>query len=134
MWIDGLTAGRVANGETWAGTVRSQLAIDRAGKPWLRDGVRLDPAAAAGLAPYTALCVVALVGPVVATLASDLVAQIAARPSLANHSLMVTASARDGGAVLRLAALAQDLIDRELRQLLAPLCLLLGDDPWARRP
>jgi urease accessory protein len=144
VWIDGLTAGRHANGESWAGTVRSRLAIDRGGVPWLRDGVRLDPPlgaqasaclGSAAFAPYTAISLVALVGPLVADLADSLVTQIAERPVVAGAPLLVTASPRDGGAVLRLAAVAQELIDRELRALLGP-CIhpLLGDDPWARRP
>jgi urease accessory protein len=144
VWIDGLTAGRHANGESWAGTVRSRLAIDRGGTPWLRDGVHLDPPlgaqasaclGSAAFAPYTAISLVALVGPLVADLADSLVAQIAERPVVAGAPLLVTASPRDGGAVLRLAAVAQELIDRELRALLGP-CIhpLLGDDPWARRP
>jgi urease accessory protein len=134
VWIDGLTAGRSANGERWAGTVRSRLAIDVAGQPWLRDGVRLDPGSAAGYGPYNGMSVVALVGPLVAPLATALVAEIAARPVVAGSPLLVSATARPGGAVLRLAGIAQELIDRELRSLLHPLTALLGDDPWARRP
>lgn len=134
VWIDGLTAGRSANGERWAGTVRSHLAIDVAGQPWLRDGVRLDPDAAVRFAPYNAVTLVALVGPLVAPLATALVAEVAARPVVAGASLLVTATARPGGAVLRLAGIAQELVDRELHALLRPLTALLGGDPWARRP
>jgi len=134
VWIDGLTAGRSANGERWAGTVRSRLAIDVAGRPWLRDGVRLDPGAAVSFAPYNAVSLVALVGPLVAPLAAALVAEVAERPVVAGAPLLVSATARPGGAVLRLAGIAQELIDRELRSLLHPLTALLGDDPWARRP
>lgn len=135
VWIDGLTAGRHTNGESRAGTVRSRLSIDRAGVPWLRDGVRLEPSVAAGLAPYTAISLVALVGPLLADHATRLVTDLAARPVQPGAPLLITASPRPDGAVLRLAAVAQELIDRELRRLLGP-CIhpLLGDDPWARRP
>ena len=48
-------------------------------------------------------------------------------------TLLVVASAIEGGALLRVAGFESEEVTRVLREQLGFLAGLLGDDPWARK-
>lgn len=138
-WIDGVTAGRAARDERWLmSAFRSRLELRCDGMLRFLDTTDLTAGrrpAAQRLHPWGAFATVLVGGPPLAPLATTLLDRIASRPVERDVPLLIAASPIPGwGVVLRLAAIAQESIDRELRRLLAPLTAIAGDDPWQRRP
>lgn len=136
LWVDVLSAGRVSQGERWAfKSFASRLFIDVAGQPWLRESTLL--AADQGslnerMAGLEAVATVVLVGPSLLELSRTLEARIAERPARA--PVLVSASAREGGLLIRVAAASLEALTVTLRELLREAVVeRLGDDPFARK-
>ncbi len=136
LWVDVLSAGRVSQGERWAfESFASRLFIDVAEHPWLRESTLL--AADQGslherMAGLEAVATVVVVGPSFHELTRRLEAHIAERPARA--SVLVSASAREGGMLVRLAAPSLEALNATLRELLREAVVeRLGDDPFARK-
>jgi urease accessory protein len=138
LW-DVLSAGRSARGERWAfdrcslGLVlryRERTVLDES---WLLDaahGVLSDR-----LGRFEALATVLLAGPLFAAARDELRSQLQARPVSPRARLLESASALEADAlIVRLAAESVEELTCTLRTRLAGIPVLLGDDPWARRP
>jgi urease accessory protein len=138
-WIDGVTAGRLSRDERWASaSYRSRLELRVAGKLRWFDVLSLNGGArpaAQRLHGWGALATVLIGGPPLAELGAAIAADCAARSVQRGAPVLLAASPiADWGWALRLVAITQEQLDRDLRRLLAPLAGLAGDDPWHRRP
>jgi len=137
LW-DVLAAGRSARGERWSFERCSLgLALRRDGRTVLDESWLLDPAHGPlreRLGRFEALGTVLLAGPLFASAAEALRAQLEQRPVLPRSGLIESATALAGDVVVaRLACTSvQDLL-QTLRARLDGIPALLGDDPWARR-
>lgn len=138
VWLDTLAAGRSARGERWAfAAVDARTAIDRAGLPLVRDGLRLEAGRGLPLAERfgdgEAIATLIVLGPLVAPLAAALLAELASTP--AGGEPLVSASPLADGAIVRLAACSPAAVADWLRARVAPaLAPLLDHHPWDRRP
>jgi urease accessory protein len=136
LYVDAVTAGRVARGERWAfARLASRLEIDVGGAPLVRDALVLDGAhgpLTERLSGINALATVVLVGPNLGPLCDRVADVVGARPLGAEP--LAAASRWPWGLVLRLAAPSTASLLGSLAELLrAPLAELLEDDPWARK-
>jgi urease accessory protein len=137
LW-DVLAAGRSARGERWSFERCSLgLALRRDGRTLLEESWLLD--AAHGplrerLGRFEALGTLLLAGPLFASTAEALRAQLDEKPVPPRSALVESATALAGDVVVaRLAGTSvQDLL-QALRARLDAIPALLGDDPWARR-
>lgn len=139
LLIDSVTGGRAARGERWAcRRYASRNRIHRGGALLLNDAMRLDAAEGRPLSGrfgrFQACGSVVLLGPRFAAAASDLLATLALAPVERGATLLAAASPLADGALVRLAATTTDLLERWLRQHLAPTIAGLGGDHWTRRP
>lgn len=136
MKVDVLSAGRVSRDERWAFTsYASRLSIDVAGQPWLRKSTFLSAqhgALTERMAGLEAVATITVVGPAFAWLLEPMQARIAER--LALDPVLVAASPRDGGLVMRAAVPSIESLMAALRGLLQqPIAKQLGDDPFERK-
>jgi urease accessory protein len=133
VWLESLTAGRVASGERWhADSYRSHLRVERGGLLLALDGLVLDPAhgkLAERLGRFDALATLLLVGPAAARLRQHVLDSGATD----GPCLVAPSPLADDVAVARLAATGAEALARALHALLLPLADLLGDDPLARK-
>jgi urease accessory protein len=137
LW-DVLAAGRIARGERWAlDRCSLALAARHERRTFLDERWLLDPAHGglrSRLGRFEALATVLVAGPLFATLGARWRAGLDSQPPSARASLVESASALEGGAlVVRLAGASVEELLRALRTRLASVPALLGDDPWARR-
>lgn len=137
--VETITAGRLSRGERWAfERLQARLEVSRGGLPWLRDATLLSGehgALAARLEPLSALATAVLCGPRLTRACGEILTNIAAHPlQRLGDDVLVTASARPGGLVVRAGAVTTEALLAALHALLRPAaCELLGDDPWARK-
>ncbi len=138
--VDWLTAGRSARGENWAfRRYQSRLEIFVNDRLLVHDGLMLDPAdgpidAIHRMGRYRCMATIALVGPRVATLASQVLIKVSEEPIGKQLPLIQSASELPGGGVLmRAAGIATELVAAWIRQMLSPIAAQLGDDPWGRK-
>ena len=136
LW-DVLSAGRIARGERWA-LDRCSLALTARhdGRTFLDESWLLDPShgsLGARLGRFEALATVLIAGPLFATVGDRWRAELDSQPPAARAAVLESASALEGGLVVRLAAASVEELVRALRARLAGIPALLGDDPWARR-
>ena len=129
--VDAWTAGRVAHGERWAFerlAMRMALQID--GTRVLDEAVLLSPRhgdLAMRFAGNDAFATI-----VVAGIATDLVARIAAEPLRGDP--LVAASGWPWGVVVRIGAGSTELLANRIRALIGSIVSdALGADPWARK-
>ena len=136
--LDWMTSGRHETGERWAfSRYESRLAILRDDRKILSDAVVLDrdlDSIAERMGRFEVLLTAVLTGPLVAESAALILKHIRLCPIIKHADLIVSASAlRDGGTLLRMAGLSVEQVGRVLRNDLAFLLPLLGDDPWSRK-
>jgi urease accessory protein len=139
LWLDALTAGRVARGERWASEdCRSRVEISAAGRPVLADALRLVPGegrpVAERLAGVELLATAVALGPAFAPHAAALRARLATAPVDPGAAVLAAASPLADGVLLRVAArtVADGLAS--LRTFLAFVEAVTGVDPFARTP
>jgi len=137
LW-DVLSAGRSARGERWAfARCALGLALRRGGTTLLDESWLLDAAHGAladRLGRFEALATLLLAGPLFAALREELRSRLEDRPVRARSRLLESASALAADVlVVRLAAASVEELVCALRERLAAVPALLGDDPWARR-
>jgi urease accessory protein len=135
VWLESLSAGRVAHGERWElARYESRLDIDAGGRARVRDALLLDPAhgpLAARLGRFAALATLVALGPQAAPLRA---AWLDAPPPAQRAPAIAAASPLgDDGAIVRVAAASVAELGAALAPLLAPIAALLGDDPLARK-
>ncbi len=136
VWVDVLSAGRVARGERWAfDAFESRLSVDVGERPWLRDAVRLDSRHGSldeRLRGFDATATVTLLGPRLRAAAERIDELIRRRPL--REPVLLTASRRDDGLVVRAGAPSLESLNEALRGLLRDdVTSVLGDDPFARK-
>ena len=130
-----LSAGRSARGERWAFDRCSLgLALRRQGRTVLDESWLLDAAHGAlcgRLGRFEALATVLLAGPMFASARAALRAQVDAVPVRARARLLESGSALGTDVlVVRFAATSVEELVGTLRDRLAAIPALLGDDPW----
>jgi urease accessory protein len=135
--VEALAAGRVASGERWAAArCQTRLRVRREGVAILDDALLLDPAhgdVPSRLGPFDAIATVVLVGPEVQDAAAELLARRRPRHRLEAVDAIELAAPIDGGCLLRIAAASTAILSHRVRQALACVAPLLGDDPFTRR-
>lgn len=159
--LDWVTSGRAACGERWAfarfssrnevwqdqlqpgGAVNDRVSPDSAPKPPAEECIFLDsldltPAdgpmdALFRTGRFNCFALLLLAGAPLREAAAGLLKEVGSHAAERRGSLLVSASPTRNGAVLRLAGEEIAPMEHYLRQDLAPLRSLLGDDPWARR-
>jgi urease accessory protein len=135
--VEALAAGRVASGERWAAArCQTRLRIRRDGAAILDDALLLDPGhgdVRLRLGPFDALANVVLVGPEVQAASAGLLARSRPRHRLEDVDAIELASPIEGGCLLRIAATSTAILSHRVRQALACVAPLLGDDPFTRR-
>jgi urease accessory protein len=136
--VDWVTAGRRAVGERWQfDRYASRLAVRQGDRPLLMDATMLDAAdgsIAARMGRFETLCTVVLAGAQVAPAAAGIVAQVSEQPVVPGADQLVSAAPlAGGGALVRLAGTSVESVARAVRDLLAFLPPMLGDNPWLRK-
>jgi urease accessory protein len=82
---------------------------------------------------FDCFAIAVLIGPAVAGAASTILSRIDRSPLGRGASLTFAASPIPGGALLRVAGAGIEPVGRWLRQELAFVTELLGEDPWIRK-
>lgn len=136
--VDWLTAGRIGSGERWAfDEYRSHLRIWRDGRLVLHDGLVLSPAHGAlaeRMDRFNCLATAVLIGPMLAPVAAQLAGSFASAAVPRRAAMIVSAAPLDrDGVLVRIAGLSAEQVGAALRQYLAIVPALLGDDPWGHR-
>jgi urease accessory protein len=136
--LDWMTSGRLGHGERWAfDAYASATTIRVDGRLVIHDAVRLsrdDGELAARLGRFEVLALIAVAGEPLAAQASALVAAVGAIAPARRQTVVVSAGATAGhGCVVRLAGTGVEAVRHAVRDLLAFVPALLGDDPWARK-
>lgn len=136
--LDWFTSGRHATGERWAfDGYSSRSAVEIDGRLAWHDAVLLDPAdgpVAARMGRYEVFATIALLGSRLHAHVAPALTRVSAAPLRSQDDVVVAGSPlRRGGAVVRIAGRSVEAVGRAIRQCLAFVPDLLGDDPWARR-
>lgn len=138
--VDWMTSGRQARGERWAFTrFESWNTIQVGSRPWLMDGLALDPrdgvlSDAHRMGRFECLALVAVVGPRLESQAREWAATLGARPVGRRASLLAAASVKEGGAIFRFAGQEWEAVAAEIHSGLRFLGAWLEGEPWKRRP
>lgn len=139
LWLDALTAGRVARGERWAADeLRSRIEISVAGRPLLADAIRLVPGegrpVGERLDGVEILATAVALGPALAPHAAALRARLASMPAEPGAEVLAAASPLGDGVLLRVAARTVAAGLAFLRARLAFVEDVTGVDPFSRTP
>lgn len=136
--VDWMTSGRHATGERWAfKRYESRIDILRNGRRILYDGLVLETGldrVGERMGRFDVCLTAVITGPDVADQAAAIVRAHSAMPVSRDAALIESASTlSDGGALLRIAGTSVEQVGRLLRDRLAFLHPLFGDDPWSRK-
>lgn len=136
--VDWMTSGRHAAGERWLfSRYASRLDINRDARPLVFDAIVLEPdldSIAERMGRFDVILTAVLTGPAVAA-AAEAILDRTSRSSIDRHGDLVLSASRlrDGGALLRMAGTSVERVGRMLREHLAFLSPLVGDDLWSRK-
>ena len=147
VMVDWITSGRHASGERWAfSRYESRFDIKRGSQRIFFDALVLEPhidSVVERMGHFDVLLTSVITGPLVAAAAMDIVTRVAQAsidPSTRQSSvragtdLVMSASRlRDGGALLRMAGTSVERMGHALREHLAFLSPLTGDELWSRK-
>lgn len=138
--IDWMTSGRWASGERWAfREYHAQLSVRVGDTRLVHDVLTLradDGDLAARMGRFEVIGIAVLVN---VDAAAAIVSQVGTRPVVRRADQLLAATAfgdlglGDRGCVIRVAGLSVEQVGRTLRELLAFVPALLGDDPWSRK-
>jgi urease accessory protein len=142
--VDAFTAGRSARGERWDFLrYASRTTVTRGGATILLDAILLDPAHGAlraRMGRFDAFATLVVVGPRTAAIRAAALAvpeaPIGGPDRTRSTAAPIHASASplgDDGAIVRVAGASTELVSAALRERLAGVAALLGDDPYARK-
>jgi urease accessory protein len=136
--VDWITSGRRAHGERWLfEEYLSRIVVRVEDRLLLHDVLSLraaDGDIAARMGRFNVLAAIAIVGPTLGLEASALVARIGATPvNRRADCLLAAASIGDTGCFVRIAGTSVESVGRSIRDYLAFLPVVLGDDPWKRK-
>ena len=135
---DSLTAGRRAMGERWAfENYVSRLTIRRGDRLLMYDAVSLrasDGDLCERMRRFDALCVLVIAGLPLHEHAGRLLARVAEAGVARRCDLIVGASRLgDDGCIVRVAGVSVEAVAQAVREYLAFVPGILGDDPWTRK-
>jgi urease accessory protein len=138
VMVDWITSGRHASGERWAfSRYESRLDISRGSERIFFDAIVLEPyidPVVERMGRFNVLLTAVISGPLVAGVAANLVQRHSEAPIARGADLVLSAAKlRDGGALLRMAGTSVEQMGRALREHLAFLSPLTGDDLWRRK-
>jgi urease accessory protein len=138
VMVDWFSSGRHASGERWAFTrYETRFDVKREGEPIFFDGVVLErdlDTVAERMARFDVFVTAIVTGPLVSADAAALLASVGETAVVRRSSLVMSAARLgDGGTLLRMAGADAEQTGRVLREQLAFLPALLGDDPWSRK-
>jgi urease accessory protein len=139
VMLDWLTSGRRARGERWAfDRYESHCEIWMDHRCTFRDAVVLDPndgalAATQRMGPCDCFATVVLIGPALSPQSDQLMQFVHAQPVHRDAPLIFSASPVAGGVVCRVAGATTELVAQWVRQRIAFVRDLLGQDPWLRK-
>jgi urease accessory protein len=137
--VDWFCSGRAARGERWAfSQFRSRNEIFVNGERLLVDSLLLDPADGPFDSPhrlgrFNCVALVVVIGDPFRDLSGQILAAAEKEPIHRRASLISSASAIQGGMLLRIAGERVEDVGLEIRRRLEPLGAILQDDPWARK-
>jgi urease accessory protein len=150
--IDWLSSGRWASGERWAfHEYRAQLSVRVDGRLVVHDALQLsaddgDLSARMGRFEVLAIAVLIAAGDGIGASAgaaersarlrdatANIVSRINSLPVARRADRLLAATPLEDGCVVRIAGMSVEQVGRTLRDLLAFVPALLGDDPWTRK-
>jgi urease accessory protein len=135
--VDWFTSGRHGSGERWQfDCYASRVIVRRDGRPAVIDAVSLTPDEGnltERLGRFDALCAIVVFGVDLDAFAETIVERVAAAPVGRRERLIVGASRVPDGCIVRLAGTSFEEVARAVKEYLAFVPALLGDDPWARK-
>jgi len=136
--VDVLAAGRSARNERWAfRSYSGELVLWMSDRPVVHERTLLDQEhgpVAERLGRFDVLCTILLAGELLHTARTSLASSLAVAPLHPRADAVEQANDVGDALVVRLAAVSLEQALRTVRERLAFLPELLGDDPWARRP
>jgi urease accessory protein len=139
VMVDWLTSGRRARGERWAfDRYESHCDIWAEGRCAFRDAVVLDPnhgglATTLRMGRCDCFATIVLLGQTLRTYSDQLIEFVHAQPIDRDAPLIFSASPIVGGVVCRVAGATTETVAQWIRQRLAFVPSLLGQDPWLRK-
>lgn len=142
--VDWMTSGRHHCGEQWAfSRYQSRITITRDGRPVFVDAIVLQPgldSISARMWRHHVLLTLVITGEIVGGSAVALLRLISEQPIARGNAdepgagpLLAASPLRQGGVVVRMAGASVEQVGRTLREQLAFLYPLIGDDPWSRK-
>jgi len=137
--VDCFCCGRLARGERWAFTrFESRNEVSIGSERLVLDSMLLDPSdgpldGAHRLGRFNCLALILIIGEPLRHAAARLLEEWKEKPIVPRASLISSASPVRSGALVRLAGEKVEEVAREIRNSLAFVPDLLGDDPWARK-
>jgi len=136
--VDWMTSGRHAAGERWAfSRYESRLDISRDAQPVVLDTVVLEhdlDSVAERMGRFEVILTAVVTGPLVSAAVDELLTSTSLTPIARGSGLIVSAvRLRDGGALLRMAGVSVEQLGCTMREHLAFLVPLVGDDLWRRK-
>jgi urease accessory protein len=136
--VDWLSAGRIASGERWQfDEYVSTLRVEAGGTLVVHDALALrasDGDLATRLGRFDVLALALVLGDELRPMASAILERVNQSPVTRRADLIASAApVGDGGCLLRIAARSVEHVSQVLREHLAGVPALLGDDPWARK-
>jgi urease accessory protein len=138
VMVDWITSGRHASGERWAfSRYESRFDIRRGSERIFFDALVLEPhidSVVERMGRFDVLLTAVITGPLVAAAAMGMVSRLSQASINRQANLVISASRlRDGGALLRMAGTSVEQMGYPLREYLAFLSPLTGDDLWRRK-
>jgi urease accessory protein len=136
--VDWLSSGRAASGERWQFdeyVSRLQVLVD--GRPVVHDALALrveDGPLEARLGRFDVLALAVVFGDDLRSTSAGLIDQVGRAPVTRRDDLLLAAaSVGSNGCLLRIAGRSVEQIGQVLREYLAIVPSMLGDNPWARK-
>jgi urease accessory protein len=136
--VDWLSSGRAASGERWQFdeyVSRLQVLVD--GRPVVHDALALrveDGPLEARLGRFDVLALAVVLGDDLRSTSAGIIEQVGRAPVTRRDDLLVAAAAvGSNGCLVRIAGRSVEQIGQVLREYLAIVPSMLGDNPWARK-
>jgi urease accessory protein len=136
--VDWLSSGRIASGERWQfEEYLSTLRVQAGGTLVVHDALALrasDGDLAMRLGRFDVLALAVVLGDELRPMAAAIVERVS-RSAVTRRAELIASAAPvgDGGCLVRIAARSVEHVGHVLREHLAGVPALLGDDPWARK-
>jgi urease accessory protein len=136
--VDWMTSGRHGCGERWAfSRYESRLEIARDSRQVVFDGLVLErdlDRVAGRMSRFDVILTAVITGPLCTEACEELVARTSREPVVPGAALVVSAARLcDGGTLVRMAGVSVEQLGRTLRDYLAFLPPLTGNDLWSRK-